>query len=40
MPKGIFEAIKKSPFLNENSITRPIPEKASAEIGADAQPKT
>ena len=36
---GIFEAIKKSPFLNGNSITRPIPEKASAEIRANAQQK-
>ena len=34
---GIFEAIKKSPFLNGNSITRPISEKASAEIKADAR---
>ena len=32
----IFEAIKKSPFLNGNTITRPISEKASAEMGADA----
>ena len=29
---GIFEAIKKSPFLNRNSIARPISEKASAEM--------
>ena len=33
----IFEAIKKSPFSGGNSITRPISEKASAEIRADAR---
>ena len=33
----IFEAIKKSPFFNANSITHTIPENASAEILANAQ---
>ena len=34
---GIFEAIKKSPFLGANTFARPISENASAEIIAFAR---
>ena len=33
----IFEAIKKSPFLNGNFLLSSLPANASAEIKADAQ---
>ena len=33
----IFEAIKKSPFLNRNYPFCPLPKNASAEFGAYAQ---
>lgn len=37
MPIGTFEAIKRSPFFNGNSIPRPFPKNTSAEIKANAQ---
>ena len=36
----IFEAIKKSPFLNGNYPFCPLPKNASAEFGAHAQQTT